>query len=900
MMKGKIKYLFIIMICLFLTNVQEVFAANAEAGVVCKETNPNDPYALSCTKPPQDCSIRYEDGSCHEEYNIRVNYDGQSFEGYCADYGKHLGNINYGANYTCTAIEDGVIASILGNSSLNRNQKTKALRDYTTGSESTIPNSGGLSLTKINESGNVVTYSVSTALNPSDISFTCGSGCSNIQYSNGMVVVTADVGACSFTFTATYPGSVSTVTPSSGRVLRCTGQKLQDVYILDVSASSSSGGTTGTTQQGGMVTQSFSGEFDPNGSYYKEYCDENPNTCVCNEGPDVSMPSFCDDSGSAQNAYVHEPKNVTQCILNGRDQNGNSYKMNDGQISNGNKYCAVYCKEDYDMELPGAKYTQSGRFFTLENTKVTGKRSCYATNPNNDCNQPEILIEDFVQDVMNQQKALMDAFNVYQTAKAKYESVAGLTEEQVEKICTYNYYDTNTHQYETEKVKKTYVRAQTGVDKDKMVAASNLESNQSGKYNVYTTQATDKDSIGENFSCDGGANAAGTHVHIADYLKDMNDAKAVLNEAREKLKQTIDWMEECYNWNNNFCLDPVVTFDYEEQYNSSINYERVDGSDTTIVGSNATYSTSKVIDNEYTANEGGNLGTYAYAYCTEDNCVNGGEGTATNISTLIEHLYYRKVEAEGTAEYANTQEFQTHYPSGTIEPSTGGTRPNYSYLGTVYPVELNTPTGQYKWTLNFSNFGMKNESGCFLGRLDPIFGQLEYVCTYVVDCDDCDYDCVGEGCLIPDGPKCPECDVYCTNCIFNGDGMTFYYEARTVNDLHPNNAKGINWSNEKGKATTKEIEDVAEEVYKNAQFVYEMTPENMAAIRKYNAETVNYVNEHLTYHSIGNVSNAYGTSDFLDNGQKNGYFKEKLRTKERTLWSGGVSDGIGPVWKVGK
>lgn len=897
MMKGKIKYYFIIAISLFLINIQGVFAANAEVGVVCKETNPDDPYALSCTKPPQDCSIRYEDGSCHEEYNIRVNYEGQSFEGYCADYGKHLGNINYGNNYTCTAIEDGVIASILGNPSLSRNQRTKALRDYTSSNGNVIPSQGGLSLTKISENGNVVTYSVSTALNPSDISFTCGSGCSSVQYSEGLLIVTANVGACSFTFNATYPGSV-TETPSNGRVLRCTGQKLQDVYVLDVSASNSSGGTTSTTQQGGMVTQSFNGSFDSNGNYYKQYCEDNPNTCVCNEGPDVSMPGYCDSDGNMMSGHLYEPKNVVQCILNGKDQNGNSYKMNDGQISNDNKYCAVYCKEDYDMELPGAKYADSGRFFTLENTKITGKRTCYATNPNNDCNEPQILVDEFVEDVMNQQRAVIEAFNKYQTAKAKYDSVAGFTEEQVTTTCTHRYYDTQTHQYETETVERTYWKPQTGESKIKQETISNLDSNQSGKYNVRTTQSSDYDSIGENFSCDQGASKAGTHIHITDYLNDMNEAKLQFNEAREQLKKTIEWMEECYNWTNNFCLDPVVTFDYDQPY--PINYERVDGGDTTIVGSNATYWSDKEIDDTYPANNGAALETIDYAYCTETDCINGGEGTATNISTLVNHLYYRKVEAEGTAEYNNTQEFQTQYPSGTTEPTTGGTRPNYSYLGAVYPITLNTPTGQYKWTLNFSNLGMKNESGCFLGRLDSLSADLEYVCTYVVDCDDCDYDCIGEGCLIKDEPKCEDCEVYCKNCIFNGDGITFNFRNITVNDQFPNDEKGTNWSNEKGEATAKNIEDLGEEVYVEAQYVYRMTPQDMAAIRKYNAETENYVNEYLNYQSIGGYANAYGESQFLTDGQKNGYFTEIKRTKDRTLWTGTIGDGMGPVWKVGK
>lgn len=909
MIKKRLKYILIIAIMFSSVSTINVYAkSNATGGV----TNNGS----------EDCSITYtgKDGNgndvsnkCHKTYDITVKYNGTEYTGYCGDINKQLaGYYNDPTSYTCEEVADASINYIL-NSTASYAEKTAALRSYTTGisvsgSNGGVVNSlvssatgavasGPLTFMKSGGSGSTVIYSVTSPVALSNVTFTCGSGCtvnsSSWSGTSGTVAVTATNGACSFTINATYPG-VGTVQTGASRVLECSAQGVQKIYIT-VNDTVNPGGST--SAENGQVTQSFTGTIDKStgGSYYEEYCsNENDNACVCSQTTTVNMPGLCDIGDNS--ASIDAPTDVKCCILNNKDEAGNTYQMSDGQISSDNPYCAVYCKEDYKMTLPGAQYTDSGRYFTLNNTIVEAKRTCYATNPNHDAKNPQILIDEFVTDVKEQQKAVMDAFNAYQTAKAKYESVKDLPEEQATTTCPE--FDTFNNIIGT--IEFTYMKAQSGASQPKEVANSSVKNADEGSYLVKTSQSSDRDSIGENFSCKNGTSLAGTFRTKAEYQSDMNAKRAVLNEAREQLKKTIEHMEECYSWINDLCMDPTVIFDYEEQYNSDINYVRVDGNGTSFPSSNATYSDQKTINNEYSANDGGSLETINYAFCDEKTCNNEfSEGIANDISTLVNHLYYRKIEANGYAEYANVQEFQTNYPHGTIDTTSGGTRPNYSYLGTVFPVALKTPTGVYKWTLNFSNLGQYNDyAGCKNGRLDDVVraigastsASLEYVCVYVVDCDDCDYECVGEGCLITDEPKCPECDVYCINCIFDGDEDTYFYRTTSVNDFNPNNRKlGANWTNEKGQTTRNEIESIGENVYIDAEYTYVLDAGNMKAIRDYNKETDTYVAQDLTYHDQNGIANAYGTSSFLDVGQSKGFFTEKKRNTSWTLWSDGTA-----------
>ncbi len=98
--------------------------------------------------------------------------------------------------------------------------------------------------------------------------------------------------------------------------------------------------------------------------------------------------------------------NVKSCIINGEDKNGNSYQATD-LVSDGNKYCSVWCKEDYKITLPGTQNVMSGTYFSLQ-ANVKGTKTCYTSN---------IDIDTFKSDINIAQNELQAAFNAYNSAR---------------------------------------------------------------------------------------------------------------------------------------------------------------------------------------------------------------------------------------------------------------------------------------------------------------------------------------------------------------------------------------------------------------------------------------------------------------------------------------------------
>ena len=176
------------------------------------------------------------------------------------------------------------------------------------------------------------------------------------------------------------------------------------------------------------------------------------------------------------------------------------------------------------------------------------------------------------------------------------------------------------------------------------------------------------------------------------------------------------------------------------------------------------------------------------------------------------------------------------------------------------------------------------------------------VCVYECSCGN-NPDCVekyenGEKFCVINGPEqeCPECEIYCKNCIFDGDGATYDWRQIALDDLNPNDRKmGSNWNNEKGQATIEAIENASESIYEDSEYSYVITPTQMKNIRDYNKTIGTYINEDLSFHSQGN--NVYGISEFLDKGQSLGYFNELKRNNDWSRAWSNVSEYQGPSWK---
>lgn len=883
---------------------------------------------------PGENDSRAED--YYQDYHVTVADGGKEYEAYCLDYGKNLDNKDNKSTVSCHSVANTKVAagfSYIFNQKEDHQVIQMALREFARTKRlsksqyylykspllakvqslvSAAQNASGttqggatLSFTKTGGSGAEVTYSVTSSAKLDTVKFTCKSGCEVVsqdwdQNNHGTITVRATNNGCSFTINAFYNGS---------GVYICESTKEDDQNVIYNNNSDASLVMPDGDVSSATPTQTFTGTIDAStgGDYYKTYCDR-PDKCT--EQTTVQGATFCDYNDNpegSRNLSIVAPKNVKYCILNNDDDAGNSYKMDDGQINGENPYCAVYCKEDYTMTLPGARYTTSGRYFKLENTVVEDTRTCYATNADND---PEkgINIQKFITEVKEAQTDVIAKYNAYKKAQKELELSKNptISETHCTPVSNNNGNYITGNQVNGKKLSISSGKFDGYAIKkcDSKTGVCEIEAKQLDTSAISWGSEVIEDSHGD------GTRSCQVQNYEHDFEGVVTSARNALQEAINNLNDKIQYMEECYNWVNRLCLNPEVKFDYEEQYSTQINYTRIGGSET-IEGTDAKYHDGETIGNEYNAEQSASLENPPYAICSLDNCKN--TPTEKGISTLVKHLYYRKIEAVGSAEYQNTQEFESNYPHGTIDsvPEGSDVRENYEYLGAVFPVALKRDTGVYQWTLNFSNLGMYNVAGCMNGRLDDVLAviqkdasaELEYVCVYVIDCDDCEYECVGEGCLIPD---CPECDVYCENCIFDGL-TTIEYKVKSLNNMNPNNDLGPNWTTDKGQETLKAIEQKGEGAYQEPEYYFKLTPNNMKEIRDYNKNHANYSLDDVTYSTSNGIENAENHSSFLrsDKNQKLYFSSVKLNDKWSFYESAKVgakevvdpSVVVGPAWK---
>lgn len=616
------------------------------------------------------------------------------------------------------------------------------------------------------------------------------------------------------------------------------------------------------------------------GDFYKKYC-KNQNSCGGDEGTKFEIPEYCDNE-DGKTLQITGPNNIQSCVLRSQDEAGYTYQ-DTSAVGKNNKYCSVYCKEDYTMTMPGAQFASSGRYFKLKNTKITGTRTCYITGAATS-DAEGIELNQFKEDVKASQRALVDAYNSY----AEENAIAN-------NASSYTQYVINNCSNAT--------------------GACTISSKSVAVSSSITSDATTLENMKKR------------------YENAQNDLNAILKD-----------IGECYNWNNNYCFDPLASFDYNEEY--PVNYEAVnkgkkgyDKKGIKVEKRSTTAGTST--DKEYNVNDKLKVEDVKYLGCNESGC-SDNENT-TKISTNAQIFIKKTVKK--SVEFNNTQEFGTKAPHGTItlaQAKSGNYLKDYSYLGAVFPVALKKIEGVYNWTLLFEKIGQKNgntSSSCTdtsdLGRLNKVANKvlgkdlnskIGYVCVYIVDidCPDCEHECeceeklpTGYTCYKEDKltckyeykkkENCEDCDVYCINCIFNGND-TYNYHTISVSDMDPNNRTasgkmGANWTSEKGENTKQEIESNGEKVYQKPEYSYTITPTQMANIRAYNASQGTYVADDVYYEAQNGYTGARNYSEFL-NGKKRGCennkcFTENARNNSWTLWPENKinENGVGPAWK---
>ena len=334
-----------------------------------------------------------------------------------------------------------------------------------------------------------------------------------------------------------------------------------------------------------------------------------------------------------------------------------------------------------------------------------------------------------------------------------------------------------------------------------------------------------------------------------DDLKEQHDKfvteyKANITKAKtlsEKEKQIIGEYKSCYKWNNNYCFNPKIRFEYEdgEIYTDVNNNNYLTGTsaeakskktgDVNVISDdNKTYYGS--VNNEY---EGAASGlqevSLNYVYIT-------GESFDLKQAQVDYTNHFMKSESKKSSTFVRSSvRVCTYYPYGTI--STGdscsdeknrvllGYRDNRIAAddkGYVFPVTLEKRENRkYNYYLYFENIGVAgNDASCDAAQTNRLMGckngtdiytkytektEDKYKCEYS-SCPDCPDECQcnpddknchveknGEDTIcVFDIPECPDCPVECVGCIWNNNNSTFAYEQVSLTKVFPSEESNTN------------------------------------------------------------------------------------------------------------
>lgn len=645
---------------------------------------------------------------------------------------------------------------------------------------------------------------------------------------------------------------------------------------------------------------------------YRADCDKPKINCT----PSMTMPSSCNNFDAENETTgiisdineVNSSCNTTgvnqvkKCVLGHNDLTNTSFEST-SELS-GNDYCKVYCKEKYTFNVPTAKITRSGGYFTLSTT-INGERDCYVASADENAAREGAGIDTvkFKADLIEKSHAVIDAYNEYSKWKAAAEKDSDSTKIQN----STQYYSSGTqgvkchsgHSSATQYFKDwDYIKySYSGV------ASKELDSYRSGScHECNCTDGTNKDSEHKSNRDTAYGVLKAKLAELNEIIQQYNSCSgAVDNSTLDALTSSLTTQRATSNndtsWSNNMQFDPKVTFKYNEAYKDQINGEFVQKSKTT--GGSETYCSGNINDN-YICDNGGSSSvqttTTNAVICNTDGC----KPVTVNISSAN---FVQKTK-EASATYEPDHDFATYTPYGTIKfknPACKGNDCLWSKLPeNALPVSMITKTGVFPFVINFSNIGQDNKTGA-LGRLmgastsvlteydklddnvrcpkgstsETMSQNAGYVCHYLTNCDNCKFTCTDKNNCKFIQRECTggKCTLTCKNCLFDGKTNNFTYRTVSVNNLNPNTRSlGYNWSNVKGETTKKEIETTSDTIYEKPQYSYTLTPTNLKNIRDYNDDAGSYTNAEVP-NSVsakvdGNASLYCETMDY--NGVSNG------------------------------
>lgn len=547
-------------------------------------------------------------------------------------------------------------------------------------------------------------------------------------------------------------------------------------------------------------------------------------------------------------ATVKAPDKIKSCVINNVDDADNSYQYTSGVD---NKYCKVYCKEDYaKIQLePVVKDIKCGSYFKLT-SRIEGSKSCYTggeTDASARNGEKSIDKDQYIQDVIDAQKTMIEGLNLYRKAKQALATASDYSILYGCDGCSAESW-TRTGSYVGPVV--------TNIDYEEGFVTSQ-ETTQGFFYGTKESISnnTSYDSETKKYVCVSSTCTPGTtEAQVIALIKaDMAKGKSMMESGFKAYEAAHTAYNACTTgWQNNFLFEQKIGYYYNENrgndeykspyydilesaQNKDLYYLEGTGSaapkptskieiwkkatdDKIETGSDYTFDLS--IENgstgkyNYKSSYGGTFESRKYTVCKDP------EGSCEIREEQISQAAFVKKYVEKEQDYITPTAFYQIAANGKITVNSGYTGDKVQLEALINSLPVSTKTvGGGIFKLNIEWLGEFYDKDNAVGRLMDIPGVAwtdrrqggttfmdspkhqnsftgDYKCYYESpcrpdDCPNCDFVCEGEDC---DWIQCPECKIDCTNCIFDLNKLNVNFRTiSTTNFNSANRTYGYNW-----------------------------------------------------------------------------------------------------------
>lgn len=574
--------------------------------------------------------------------------------------------------------------------------------------------------------------------------------------------------------------------------------------------------------------------------------------------------------GTAEGS-VQAPTEIKKCIIQKNDDAGNTYQFTSGVD---NKYCQVFCKEDYEkIKLePVVKDVKCGSYFNLS-SHIEGTKTCYTGGRTNDSatnGEKSIDKDRYIKDITAAQKMMIDGYDLWMKGKTALTTIESA--DCNGGCCCSGAVSWVTRGEYAGKDMETVDKAEglyKAVDKEKPYSFQ-----ESCKSNCES-----KDNGDGTYSCTGSC-TSGDRGALVRRLNDLvQNGLNMMDTGKENYEAAIKAYNSCTTaWKNVFLFQQKLEYYYDESRGENgdnkdyhpyydllikeggeeLKYLEKDGAEQE---EKSITVCTKTANEAYECQDGGkNVSGNAddsspdeffynsaygnvfekreYAFCTTGGC----KSDAKNISQAS----FVKKEVKKSQDYKTPTAFYQIAANGkiTVNGSYAGQEIQIEALENNLPVSTSTVGGGV-FKIKISGLGEFYDADNKVGRLmdvegpnyDSSVGKVvksqggfdgDYACYYESpcrpeSCPDCDFTCDGDECTWH--PSCPDCDVICEDCIMNEGKINA--SVKTISSSNFGSAEreyGYNWVitgggtsldllHQKAKNTIKEIEEVNEMVY---------------------------------------------------------------------------------------